>query len=180
MSLVSSWRWSAVALIAILVLAASPVFAQSDLTSISGYVKDPTGASVPGAQITLKNEATGTERRATTNESGYYTFTNIPSATYTVTVEATVFKKTGVTGNKLDPNVPATVDVTVAVGQTSESIEVTADAVAIQSESATLGRVVSETQIKNLQLNGRNPLFLALLKPGVNGGALSQFSYSLT
>jgi len=167
-------------LIAILLAAASPVFAQSDLTSISGYVKDATGASVPNAQVTLKNEATGNERRAATNESGYYTFTNIPSAVYTVTVEATGFKKTAVTGNKLDPNVPATVDVNVAVGQTSESIEVTADAVAIQSESATLGRVVSETQIKNLQLNGRNPLFLALLKPGVSGGALSQFSFGLT
>ncbi len=166
-------------LLALLILVTG-LFAQSDLTSLSGFVKDPTGAGIPNASVTLRNESTGVERRATSNETGYYTFTNIPSATYSITVEATGFKKSSVTGSKLDPNVPATLDVTVAVGEASESVTVEANAVAIQADSATLGRVVEETQIRNLQLNGRNPLFLALLKPGVSGGALSQFSFGLT
>ena len=55
------------------------LFAQSDLGSISGFVKDASGATVPNANVTVKNEATGTERRVTSNESGYYAVTNIPS-----------------------------------------------------------------------------------------------------
>src|SRR5438270_5103363 len=62
-------------------------FAQSDLGSISGFVKDPSGAVIPKAQVTVKNEATGTDRTATTNDSGYYTVTNIPSGYYSVAVE---------------------------------------------------------------------------------------------
>src|SRR4051812_27605500 len=122
MSQVRSWSLSGLALVAMLLAMASLTFAQSDLTSISGYVKDATGASVPNAQVTLKSDTTGVERRGTTNESGYYIFTNVPSSTYSLIVEATGFKKTTLSGNKLDPNVPATVDVTVTIGQASESI----------------------------------------------------------
>jgi len=61
------------------------LYAQSDLGSISGFVKDPSGATVPNAQVTVKNEATGTERTTNTNESGYYTVTNIPAGLYSVT-----------------------------------------------------------------------------------------------
>ena len=163
-----------------LLLASLLAFAQSDLTSITGFVRDSSGAVVPNAQVTLKSEATGQERKAKTNESGYYVFTNIPSSTYTVIVEAQGFKRTDRTGAKVDPSVPATIDVALAIGQATETVEVRADAVAIQAESATLGRVVQEKQIRDLQLNGRNPIFLALLKPGVNGGALSQFSFGLS
>ena len=67
-------------------------FAQSDLGSISGFVKDPSGASVPNAKVTVKNQS-GLERTATTNESGYYTVTNIPPGLYTLTAEAAGFKK---------------------------------------------------------------------------------------
>ncbi len=67
-------------------------FSQGDLGSISGYVKDPSGALIPNAKITIHN-STGLERQATTNDSGYYTITNIPASTYTVTVEAAGFKK---------------------------------------------------------------------------------------
>jgi hypothetical protein len=166
--------------VCVLLLASLLAFAQSDLTSITGFVRDASGAVVPNAQVTLKSEATGQERKAKTNESGYYIFTNIPSATYSVIVEAQGFKRTDRTGAKVDPSAPATVDVVLAIGQATDTVEVRADAVAIQAESATLGRVVQERQIRDLQLNGRNPIFLALLKPGVNGGALSQFSFGLS
>ena len=64
------------------------------------------------------------------------------------------------------------------MGSASEVVNVVAEAVNIQSESATLGRVVTSSEIKNIPLNGRNPIFLALLKPGVNAGnALAQFSF---
>src|SRR6516162_5019206 len=64
-------------------------FAQSDLGSIVGFVKDPSGGTVPRAVVTVKNEATGAERRAATNEAGYYVVTNVPPGFYSVSVEAT-------------------------------------------------------------------------------------------
>ena len=91
------------------------------------------------------------------------------------------FKKYEITKNKLDPNIASTVDASLQVGSATESVNVVAEAVNIQSESATLGRVVTSNEIRNIPLNGRNPLFLALLKPGVNaGGALAQFSFGLS
>jgi hypothetical protein len=77
----------------LLAVATLVLMAQSDLGSISGFVKDPTGATVPNATVTVKNEATGTERKVTSNESGYYTVTNIPAGFYSLTVEAPGFKK---------------------------------------------------------------------------------------
>ena len=74
-------------------LATVALFAQSDLGTITGFVKDPSGATIPGATVVVKSEATGTERRATTNEAGSFTVTNIPAGFYTITVEAKGFKK---------------------------------------------------------------------------------------
>src|SRR6516162_10274340 len=92
-----------VALALLFLLATSLAFAQSDLGSISGFVKDPSGAVVPKAQVTVKNEASGTERQTNTNDSGFYTITNIPPGMYSVTAEASGFKKYEAKGNKLDP-----------------------------------------------------------------------------
>src|SRR5437660_3744066 len=86
-------------------------FAQSDLGTISGYVKDPTGATIPGAKVTVRNP-TGLDRTTTTNDSGFYTVTNIPAATYSLTAEAPGFKKYESTSNKLDAAASLTVDVT--------------------------------------------------------------------
>ena len=180
MSQVSPKFWPKLAIFTLLAACLPATFAQSDLTSISGFVKDATGATVPNAQVSLVNESTNQERKTTTNETGYYIFTNIQSSSYTVNVDAAGFRKASRTGAKLDANVPATVNVDLAIGQNTDSVEVSAEAVAIQADSATLGRVVETRQIRDLQLNGRNPILLALLKPGVNGGALSGFSFGLS
>jgi hypothetical protein len=102
MNRVSSARVVIVAMI--LALIASFAFAQSDLGSISGFVKDPSGGVVPKANVTVRNESTGVERRTTTNEAGVYTVTNIPAGLYRVTAEAAGFKKFESSGNKLDPS----------------------------------------------------------------------------
>ena len=86
-------RFARAITVALLVLLSSTAaFSQGDLGSISGYVKDPSGAIIPNAKITIHN-LTGLERQTTSNEAGYYTVTNIPSSTYTVSVEAAGFKK---------------------------------------------------------------------------------------
>lgn len=167
----------ALAMFCILALAA---FAQSDNTSISGIVKDPSGAVVAGANVTVTNEGIGFERKTTTNESGFYTVPNIQPGFYTVTVEAAGFKKAESTRNRLEAAIPRQVNVDLAVGQISESVTVEASAAQLNTESAAVGKTVEQQQIQNLALNGRNPLFLAVLKPGVRRGSpMNGFSYGL-
>jgi hypothetical protein len=154
--------------------------AQSDVGSITGFVHDPTGAVVPNASVTVKDEATGTERKVTTNNDGVYTVTNIPSAFYTVSVDAPGFKKSQTLHSKLDPNSTARVDVTLAIGQASETVEVTASSQQLQTDSAAVQKLVTRSQIESIQLNGRNPLYLAQLMPGVRrGSSLANFNFGL-
>jgi hypothetical protein len=154
--------------------------AQSDNAQISGFVKDSAGAVVAGAKVVAKSQAKSVERSATTNDQGYYIIPNLPPDVYTITVEQTGFKRLTVADKKVDPNIAATVDFSLDVGQVTEVVSVVAQSNTVQSESATVGKLVEGAQIQLLQLNGRNPLFLALLKPGVSGGALGGFSFGLT
>ncbi len=178
-----SFRKSAriVSLVVAAICAASGVlFAQSDLGSISGHVKDPTGSTVPNASITVRNEATGIERSAKTNDAGYYVITNIPPGMYTMSAEATGFKKYSTRANKLDPSSTLVVDADLQVGANTETVEVVANAAPLQSESASVQRLLTRNQIDALELNGRNPIFLAQLQPGVRrSDPLSNFGFGL-
>ena len=175
MNSVSSRRVMRLALAVVFCL--SVAFAQSDLGSISGFVKDPSGAVIPKAQVTVKNEATGTERRTATNESGLYTVTNIPPGLYTITAEAAGFKKFEATHNKLDPAAALGVDATLTVGAATETVEVAASAQVLQTESATNQALVTRQQIDLLELNGRNPVNLAVLAPGARPGNTAGLSF---
>jgi hypothetical protein len=155
-------------------------FAQSDNTQISGFVKDQAGGVISGAKVTIKSDTKAFERVATTNSEGYFVITQLPPGLFTVKIEASGFKQYVESGRKLDPNIPASLDVSLQAGQVTETVNITASTASVQTESAALGKVVEGSQIQYIQLNGRNPLFLALLKPGVNGGALGQFGFSLT
>src|ERR1035441_6551799 len=168
----------ALTLALILVLCASLALAQSDSGSISGFVKDPSGAIVPKAKITVKNES-GLERQATTNESGYYTVTSIPPGMYAIRVEVAGFKKYESAGNKLDASGALSADVTLTVGAATETVEVSAIAQTLQTESASVQKDVTREQIDSLELNGRNPIFMANLVPGTRGGNLAGLSFNL-
>src|SRR5947208_6695979 len=153
--------------------------AQSDLGTISGFVKDPSGATVPNAKVTVQNQS-GVDREATTNESGYYTITNVPPGSYKMSVEASGFKRYESTNNKLDPSAALTVDATLEVGVTTQTVEVSATAAVLQSESASVQKLVSREQIDSLELNGRNPVGLAALVPGARGGTLANLTASFS
>jgi hypothetical protein len=156
------------------------LYAQSDLTTVTGIVRDSSGAVVPNANVTIKNEATNTERKVNTNANGEYTVTSVPAGSYTLIVEATGFKRFEQGNNAVASNVAATLNATLQVGAATETVTVTGAPPPVQADSATLGRNVTERQIQNLQLNGRNPLYLAFLKPGVNAGrALGTFGFGL-
>src|SRR5579872_1301881 len=163
----------------ILVVCASLAFAQSDLGSISGFVKDPSGAVIPNAKVSVRNPS-GLERSATTNEAGYYTITNIPPSIYTVTVEAAGFKKYESTNNKLDPSASLALDAVLTVGAATESIEVSATAQVLQTENATVSLDVTRQQIDNMELNGRNPVGLASLVPGARGGNAADLNFNFS
>ncbi len=152
-------------LIGFLLIAAIAVMAQSDLGSISGYVKDPTGATIPNASVTVRNQ-TGLTRTATTNGSGYYAITNLPPGLYSMTAQAAGFKRFESTNNKLDPSAALSLDAGMTVGSAAESVEVSATASPLQTESASVEKNVTRQQIDSLELNGRNPIFMASLVPG--------------
>lgn len=145
----------------------APAMAQTSTSQISGTVLDASGAVVPGAEVTLLNEATGISQKQTTTEAGVYAFPAIPVGTYTIRVEARGFKTTVRTGNTIQVNTPVTVDITLEVGATSESVMVSASAELLQTSSAALGNVIEQRSITTLPLNGRNPLNLLMYEPGV-------------
>ncbi len=165
---------------AMLLLGSLGLFAQSDNAAISGVVKDPSGAVVSNAKVSVRNEDTSFERQTTTNETGFFTVPNISPGYYSVTVEANGFKKASRTRNKLDAGLPLAVNFELAVGAVTEVVNVEANIAQLNTESAAVGKTVEQQQIQNLALNGRNPLFLAMLKPGVRRGSpMTGFSYGL-
>src|SRR6202162_4887296 len=155
------------------------LFAQSDLGRISGFIKDPSGATIANAKVTVRNN-TGVERQTSTNESGYYVITNVPPGLYTMMGEASGFQKFETTGNKLDSSGDLVIDATLTVGTSSQTVEVSASAVTLQTESATVQKLVTREQIDALEINGRNPIFMANLVPGTRGGTLANLAFNFT
>jgi hypothetical protein len=155
-------------------------FAQSDVASISGYVRDASGAIVPGAKVTVKNESVDIVRSVNTNNEGYYVVPTLPPGLYTITAEHPGFSKFEELHKKLDPSIPTTVNIPLAVGTENQSVTITAAAAAVQSDSATLGQLVEHQTVELTELNGRNPIFLAGLMPGVLGGNLASNSFGFS
>src|SRR6266567_2615075 len=161
--------------ISLALLALSSLYAQFDSGQISGYVRDASQAIVSGATVLCINEGTREQRQSVTNQSGYYVFPNLPVGSYTISAEASGFKKTIQTQVGLSSAGKINVDLTMTVGALSESVEVKASTSQVQTETAQVGRTIETKQIQDLTLNGRNPIYLALLKPGVTGGSIGTF-----
>jgi len=150
-------------------------FAQTSTSSISGTVLDASGAVIPAATVVATNEATGLTYRQQTTEAGVYSFPSLPVGAYTVSVEMQGFKTARRTSNVLQIGSPIVVDLQLELGQATETVSVEAAAEQLQTSNATIGNVVERKAIVNLPLNGRNPLNLLILEPGVvqrtQGGA---------
>jgi len=155
------------------------LFAQSDLGKISGFIKDPSGATIANAKVTVRNN-TGVERQTTTNDSGYYVVTNVPPGLYTMIAEATGFQKYETRDNKLDPSADLVIDAMLTVGAATQTVEVSASTVQLQTESASVQKLVTREQIDSLELNGRNPIWLAALVPGARGTTLANLNFGFT
>src|SRR2546425_329459 len=151
----------------LIALGITAAIAQTGSSNITGSVRDVNGAVVPGATVTAKNEATGVTSTQTTTDSGLYAFSSLPVGKYTITVEKQGFKTLQKINNVLEVGIPLTVDIALEVGQVSETVTVQSGLEQLQTANATIGNVVEQKAIEALPLNGRNPLTLLLLEPGV-------------
>jgi hypothetical protein len=145
----------------------TPGFAQTGTASLRGTVADETGAVIVGANVKISNSQTGFERSTTSGSTGQYEFLALPPSVYTLTVDKEGFRKYVHTSLQLLVNLPATQDVALQVGSTTQTVEVSAQAVALNTSDASLGIAFNETQVKQLPLEGRNVPDLLSLQPGV-------------
>jgi len=156
-----------VLLILMTIGAVSNVLAQTSVGRISGTVTDSTGAIVANATVTVSDPATSLSRTVTTDENGFYTITNLPVGTYTVSAEVTNFKKAVQTGNVLNADGRLTVDFALETGQISEVVEVVQESgETVNTTSGEVGKVIDGQQVDNLALNGRNYYQLLTVIPG--------------
>jgi hypothetical protein len=153
-----------------MVCASAALFAQSDQGTITGYVRDSSGAVVPGAKVVIKSEATDEQHTVTADTEGHYTAPSLSPGTYTMTAEAPGFKQFESTHNKLEANSTIELDANLQVGQTSETVVVTSTAEVLQTESGAVQAEVTGRQIQDLELNGRSPVYASQFLPGVRGG----------
>ncbi len=151
----------------VFVLVVLPLRAQNFTASVVGAVKDPSGALVPGANVVLTNTANGFTYKATTDVTGEYVVRNLEPSTYRLTVQSQGFKTYEQTGIVLVVQQNARQDVTLQVGATVQTVEVTGVAPLLQSQDATLGQVVNQTFMLELPLVGRDATQLIELAPGV-------------
>jgi hypothetical protein len=169
-SLVSRVAGAALLGIGLLCLPPPPAAAQAVSGTILGFVKDSTGAVVPGATVTLVNTGTGFSRTVVTNATGEYTAPLIPTGTYTVSAEITGFKKVSKTNVLVGVDQKVRIDIALELGAMTEVVEIQAETPLLQTSSSDLGTTVVEEQIKTLPLNGRNFVSLTRTVPGVLRG----------
>ena len=156
-----------IGIISILLLSGLAAWGQGSTSSITGLVTDSTGAVIAGAKIEAKNEATGSVYVGTTTGAGTYAFAALIPGEYSISVTQMGFQKYVSVRNVLTVGQPLVVDISLKVGATGETVQVDASYERIETTNATISDVMTETQVKNLPLNGRNPLALLTLEPGV-------------
>ena len=164
---IRSWVQASLLLLSIGLLVG--VQAQSSTNgNITGTVRDPQGATVPKAEVTITEDKTGATRTVTANEDGFYSAPSLPAGTYTISTAPAGFKKTVTTGVQLHVSENLTVNLDLQVGQVTETVTVTSEAAPVELRSGEVSSLISEKQVTELPLNGRNYAQLALMVPGVS------------
>lgn len=147
----------------------------STVGSISGTVRDPQGAAIPKAEVVIQEESTGQTRTVRTGDDGDYSAQSLPVGRYSVSVAPQGFKKTVATGVEVHVSDRVVVDLNLEVGQVTETVTISDAAQLVETESGKVSSLVSEKQVTELPLNGRNYAALVTLVPGLSapneGGA---------
>jgi hypothetical protein len=153
-----------------LTLGASAALAQADATSanLSGFVRDPAGAVVPGAAITARNPATGVTRATTSNDEGFYQLVQLPPGAYELTVEAANFKKAVVPSVTVTVGQRADLDFALEIGQITDVVTVTgAQTELIETGKTNVSNTIDQTRIENLPINQRDYINFTLTTSNV-------------
>jgi hypothetical protein len=161
---------------AVTITTAGHLWGQVSTGEITGTVKDPSGAALANAKITLVNTATGVARDIVSNQEGVYDLPAIPPGIYSLRVSVPGFRTEQREGIEIQVGRVAGIDISMQIGSISDTVEVRGGAPVLETESASVGTVIENKRIIDLPLNGRNPLQLVSLTPGAttNGPASSQ------
>ena len=162
----------------LLVLFASISLSQDFNATLRGTVQDATGAIISGATVEITSAATGITRTTTSNERGEYIAAQLPAQTYVISAGYRGFQTQVRREYTLQVGQDSRLNFTLSVGQSTERVEVSAEASLIQSDDHNIGAVVDEKKVKELPLNGRNAFSLALLAPNVFG-SLNSSTFSV-
>ena len=171
-----SLKFGLLALVVSLVANVAPCFAQSTAT-LSGVVTDPSGAVVPGAQVTVHSLATGLDRELVTDNAGLYVAPSLVPGDYQVQVKASGFAQYTVQKVTLDVDQRVTVNIPLALSTAGETIQVESNATQIETQTMTVGQVIDKNTVQQIPLNGRHFLDLTVLTPG---GVVADTAGSLT
>jgi Carboxypeptidase regulatory-like domain/TonB-dependent Receptor Plug Domain len=163
----AGWNWKKL-LCALGCLLAVAFSASGQQGQLSGFVRDPSGAVIAGATVTIHNVATGSEQTTTTNDAGIYAFPLLPPATYRLMVEARGFQKKIVDNLVLDVTAKANLNVELAISSTNETVTVNGNGLNINTTDASVSTVVDRQFVENIPLNGRSFQPLMTLIPGVS------------
>lgn len=147
-------------------LMAMPVFAQFDTGTITGTVKDPSGAIVSTARVTARNAGTGFQKSATADSNGYFVISALPSGNYVVTCSAPGFAEAKTPTVVLNVGATVNVNLALAVPGSQETVEVTGTTTAVETETAQSGTTLNSTQVANLPVNGRDVSNFLEIAPG--------------
>jgi outer membrane receptor protein involved in Fe transport len=161
---------------AVCILFTSQLRAQVAGATLSGTVNDPSGAVVPNAQVSARNTATGVARTAPTDSAGFYSIPNLLPGTYEVTVTAAGFSTAVQSSIELAVGAQQQLNIPMKIGETTQKVQVTEAAPAVQLTSSTLSGEVESQTVRELPLNGRDWTQLITLSPGA-GKIETQMSY---
>jgi hypothetical protein len=161
-------------MVSILLVGAVRLFGQADRGTITGLITDPSGAAVPEADVAMHNVATNLEVRTTSGSSGNYSLPNLPPGSYKLTVTAPGFRSHARSEVQLGVNQTLRLDITLEVGDISQTVNVVGEVPLISTESTDVGTTLNNKQFLDLPLTLgggiRNPSAFILLSPGVNPG----------
>ena len=159
---------------AALVLLVGTAHAQSAVGAIAGVARDGSGSVVPGATVVLVNEGTNDTRETVSDGSGAFAFRQIEVGVYKATLSLAGFKAQSYTGIRVSPGQEYSLSAVLEIGDLTEAIEVVAGVDLVNTTSTEVTTTVLEKQIKDLPLNGRNPIELIRLQAGVPGTSVRQ------
>lgn len=148
-------------------LASTPLLAQFDSAQVNGTIRDQSGALIPNATVQIENRDTGLIRETVTNSSGTYVLSQIPPGVYKITASSAGFSSATRTGAELVVSQGATFDFVLKPGSSTETVEVSAQSVTLDTTSTAVGANLESESVNNLPLSGRNYSSLLTLQTGV-------------